>query len=88
MVTWFSQSKNKKTRILANASNVMDQIIMPEDWEKKYPEFARHVKKYQRKGKNEHDDAEDTLTGLVELINGDVKGKKKARLGKKSTLRM
>ena len=88
MVTWFSQSKNKKTRILANASNVMDQVIMPEDWETKYPEFSRHVKKYQRKGKNDHDDAEDTLTGLVEFINGDVKGKKKARLGYKSRLGM
>lgn len=88
MVTWFSQSKNKKTRILANASNVMDQVIMPDDWETKYPEFSRHVKKYQRKGKNDHDDAEDTLTGLVEFINGDVKGKKKARLGYKSSLGM
>ena len=82
-VLWFTQTKNKKTRILVNATNVMEQVIMPEDWEKKYPAFSEHVKKYQRKGKNEHDDAEDTLTGLVELINGEVKVKKKARLSKK-----
>lgn len=87
-VTWFTQSKNKKTRILSQATNVMDQIIMPEDWEKRWPEFARHIKKYQRKGKNEHDDAEDCLTGVVEVINGDVKGKKKARLGSKRRLGM
>ena len=37
-------------------------------------------------GKNDHDDIEDTLTGIVEFVNGDVKGKKKARTGKKSRL--
>ena len=82
-VLWFTQSKNKKTRILVNASNVMEQVIMPEGYERKYPLFSEHVKKFQRKGKNEHDDAEDTLTGLVELINGEVKISKKARISKK-----
>lgn len=85
-VTWFHQSKNKRTRIITNASNVMEQIIMPNDWEKRWPEFAQHVKKYQRKGKNDHDDGEDALTGFVEMINGDVKGRKKARVGRKSRL--
>lgn len=85
-VTWFHQSKNKRTRIITNASNVMEQIIMPADWQQRWPEFAQHIRKYQRKGKNDHDDAEDALTGFVELINGDVKGKKKARIGKKSRL--
>ncbi len=87
-VTWFHQTKNKRTRIVTNASNVMDQIIMPDDWEKRWPEFAQHIKKYQRKGKNSHDDPEDALTGFVEFINGDVKGKKKARIGKKRRLRL
>ncbi len=85
-VTWFHQSKNKRTRILTNASNVMDQVIMPHDWKQRWPEFAKHISRYQRKGKNDHDDAEDALTGFVELINGDVKGRKKARVGKKSRL--
>lgn len=82
-VTWFHQGKNKRTRILTNASNVMEQVIMPYDWEMRWPEFAKHVKRYQRRGKNDHDDGEDALTGFVEFINGDVKGKKKARIGKK-----
>ena len=56
------------------------------DWAQRWPEFAQHVRKYQRKGKNDHDDAEDALTGFVELINGDVKGKRKARVGKKNLL--
>lgn len=86
VVTWFHQGANKKARILSNATNVCEQIIMPEDWEKRWPEFARHVWKYQRKGKNEHDDAEDCLTGVVEMVNGEVKVKKKVRVGKKSRL--
>ena len=86
MVTWFHQSKPKKVRILTNASNVTDQLIMPEDWEQRWPEYAKHVKRYQRKGKNDHDDAEDATTGIVEMINGDVKGKKKARVGNKRRL--
>ena len=85
-IGWFHQSKNKKTRILVNATNVMDQIIMPADWKKRWPEFARHIEKYQRKGKNDHDDAEDALTGFVEFINGEVKVKKKARVGNKRKL--
>lgn len=79
-VTWFHQGKNKRTRILVNASNVLEQIIMPEGWEKKYPKFYEAVMKYQRKGKNTHDDAPDVLTGLVEVINGDVKLKKKTKI--------
>lgn len=85
-VTWFHQGKNKRTRILTNASNVMEQLIMPADWQQRWPEFAQHVKRYQRKGKNDHDDAEDCLTGVVEVINGDVKGKRKALVGSKSRL--
>lgn len=79
-ITWFHQSKNKKTRILVNSSNVLEQVIMPEGWDKKHPEFYKDVMRYQRKGKNEHDDAPDTLTGIVEIINGDIKLKRKARV--------
>lgn len=85
-ITPFTQSKNKKTRILSQATNVMDQVIMPDDWERRWPDFASHIKKYQRKGKNDHDDAEDCLTGVVELVNGDVKLIRRARLGSKSSL--
>lgn len=82
-VTWFNQSKNKKTRILVNASNVMEQLIMPEDWQSRWADFAKAIVKYQRKGKNEHDDAPDALTGVVEVINGEVKGKQYVRVGNK-----
>ncbi|MDO4721392.1 MAG: phage terminase large subunit [Peptostreptococcaceae bacterium] len=79
-IHWLHQSKNKRVRILVNASNVMEQVIFPEGWERKWPQFYRDILKYQRKGSNEHDDAPDTLTGIVEILSGDVKIGGKLRL--------
>ena len=44
----------------------MNNIYFPINWEDKWPEFAKHLKHYVRTGKNEHDDAEDCLTGVYE----------------------
>ncbi len=44
----------------------MNNIYFPVNWEDKWPDFAKHIKHYVRTGKNEHDDAEDTLTGVYE----------------------
>jgi len=65
-IHWFHQSENKQARILSNATAVMNNIYFPLNWEDKFPEFARHIKHYIRDGKNEHDDAEDCLTGVYE----------------------
>jgi len=77
-VTWFHQSKNKRTRILVNAAAAIEQIIFPEGWKERWGAFYKAITSYQRKGKNARDDAPDALTGFVEVINGDVKGRKKA----------
>lgn len=65
-IKWFHQSKNKVARILSNSTSVMNNIYFPVNWEDRWPEFARAIKKYQREGKNEHDDAPDALTGVYE----------------------
>lgn len=65
-INWFYQSKNKIARILSNSTSVMNNIYMPVDWENRWADFARDIKKYQRTGKNEHDDAPDALTGVYE----------------------
>ncbi len=65
-IHWFHQSENKQARILSNSTAVMNNIYFPVNWEDKFPEFARHIKHYIRDGKNEHDDAEDCLTGVYE----------------------
>ena len=65
-IHWFHQSENKQARILSNSTAVMNNIYFPINWEDRFPEFARHIKHYIRDGKNEHDDAEDCLTGIYE----------------------
>ena len=65
-VDWFHNSENKMARILSNATGVMNNVFMPEDWATRFPDFYLSLTKFQREGKNEHDDAEDTLTGVYE----------------------
>ena len=65
----FHQSKNKESRILSQATWVMDHIYMPTDWKERWKEFAKAILRFQREGKNENDDAPDALTGVAEKIN-------------------
>lgn len=69
VVKWFHQSQNKQARILTGSSWVMEHIHMPVNWKNRWPEFYKDVSKYQREGKNLHDDAEDVLTGISEKCN-------------------
>ena len=65
-VKWFTQSKNKEARILSNSASVMANVYFPVNWEDRWPEFADAISRYQREGKNAHDDAPDALTGVYE----------------------
>ena len=65
-VKWFHQSKNKVARILSNSTSVMNNVYFPINWEDRWSDFAKAIKKYQREGKNSHDDAPDALTGVYE----------------------
>lgn len=65
-INWFHQGENKQARILSNSTAVMNNIYFPLNWEDRFPDFAKHIKHYIRDGKNEHDDAEDCLTGVYE----------------------
>jgi predicted phage terminase large subunit-like protein len=65
-IRWFHQSQNKQARILSNSTSVMNNIYFPIDWEDRWPDFAKAINKYQREGKNDHDDAPDALTGVYE----------------------
>ena len=69
VVKWFHQSQNKQARILTGSSWVMEHIHMPKNWKNRWPKFYKDVSKYQREGKNLHDDAEDVLTGISEKCN-------------------
>lgn len=72
-IQWFHQSKNKKARILTNAATVQNYILFPEDWSIRWPAFYNALTTYQKESKNEHDDAPDTLTGIIEFGTKRVK---------------
>ena len=65
-VKWFHQSQNKTARILSNSTGVMNNVYMPVNWQERWPEFATDILRYQKEGKNAHDDAPDALTGVYE----------------------
>ena len=63
----FTQTHNKESRIITNAGLVTFHIIMPFDWETRFPKFYESVTGFLRKfSANAHDDAEDCLTGIIE----------------------
>ena len=81
-IDWFHQSQNKTARILSNSSWVMEHIYYPANWRDRWPEYYKAMTKYQREGKNKHDDAPDATTGVAEQFNN----KKKLKVGSKSKL--
>ena len=44
----------------------MNHVLFPVNWQDRFPEFARDLLKFQKEGKNAHDDAPDALTGVYE----------------------
>ena len=66
VVKWFHQSENKIARILSNSTSVMNNVYFPVNWQDMWPDFATDIMKYQKEGKNLHDDAPDALTGVYE----------------------
>lgn len=63
---WYHQSENKEVRIFTHAAEVMNMCYFPEGWDLKWPEFYAAVTSYMATGKNDHDDAADGLTMVVE----------------------
>lgn len=65
---WFHQSKNKKARILSNATWIMAHVLYPANWKHKWPDYYKSMVKYQKEGENKHDDAQDCTTGVAETM--------------------
>ena len=65
-IKWFHQSENKVVRIFTQSAAVQNLCLMPKGWDKMWPGFYKSLTNYMKVGKNEHDDAEDALTGTVE----------------------
>lgn len=67
-VRTFTQSEKKATRIFTNSGMCQSDILFPEGWEKKWPKFHAALMSYRKDNKKQqHDDAPDALTGVVEM---------------------
>lgn len=72
-IKWFHQSGNKESRIMTNSASVNQNVIFPSDWEYRWPMFYQHVTMFKREFKaNSFDDAPDTLTGIIEMMDIDT----------------
>jgi predicted phage terminase large subunit-like protein len=67
VVNSYPQRSNKESRIYSNRAKVNRNIVFPEDWATRWPEFYAAVTRFKKKFKaNKTDDAPDTLTMIVE----------------------
>lgn len=68
-VETFTQTKNKYVRIFTQSAGVVGDVLMPEDWEKRWPKFYNAIMSYRKdnKKRSQHDDAPDCLTGVYEM---------------------
>lgn len=66
----FFQHHNKQSRILSNSTWVMEHIYFPWNWADRFPEYYQSMVRYQKEGKNAHDDAQDATTGVAENTCG------------------
>lgn len=67
-VGWFTQTANKRARILTAAPWLCAHVLMPEHWADLWPEWWHHIATFTADGHAEHDDAEDALSGVCELM--------------------
>jgi predicted phage terminase large subunit-like protein len=68
-IKWFHQSENKVARILSNSAFVQNHLYFPLNWKDRWPEFYKAMTTYLKEGKNKHDDAQDCITGVAEMIS-------------------
>lgn len=66
-----AQTRNKESRILASSAWVQANVFFPPNWKRRFPEFARQILSYQKKGKNKHDDAPDVLASIFEYMTSN-----------------
>lgn len=64
----FTQTANKKVRIFSHSAEVQNMVYFPEGWETMFPQYYSAMSGYRKEGVNEHDDAPDATTGMVEMF--------------------
>jgi predicted phage terminase large subunit-like protein len=74
VVTTLTQTGNKEARILSSSTWVNKHVHMPQSWKTRWPAFYKQLFKYQKKGRNAHDDAPDVLAAIYEQVTGGNRG--------------
>lgn len=62
----FTQTGNKVSRILSNATSCQNSIVMPDGWQYMWPEFHSELMRMGRAERWNHDDSADCLSGIFE----------------------
>lgn len=66
----FTQTANKASRIFSHSAEVQNIVLFPKGWETMWPQYYSAMSSYRKEGGNEHDDAPDATTGVVEYFHG------------------
>ena len=66
----FTQTQNKQARIFSHSNEVQNMIFYPEGWDIMWPGYYQAMTAYRKEGGNEHDDAPDATTGIIENYHG------------------
>lgn len=72
----FYQGGNKESRIVTSSAMVNQHIIFPFGWDDRFKKVYEHITGFLRNfDANDHDDAEDGLTGIYEkeIADGNIK---------------
>lgn len=75
----FPQSGNKVSRITNNSSTVQNIIMYPDDWAYRWEKFYNSMNTFMALSCEDdegHDDAQDTITGVVETDTKPLKAKR------------
>lgn len=81
-ITLLNQRDNKQARMLTASGFVEQHIKYPADWKRCWRDYANAMIRFQRKGKNAHDDAPDATTGLAEYIQSGLRRRRKFYSGR------
>lgn len=69
-VSWKPNTTNKNTRVLMCSGQIKEHFYFRNDYEpgSMYDKFMKQLTGYVKFGRNQHDDAPDSLTGVAEMI--------------------
>ena len=71
-VKWRATTSNKETRIIMQSGYIKEYFYFRTNYNlgSEYDQFMKQLTSWSKSGGNKHDDANDSVTGMAELIKG------------------